>query len=266
MHVAYLNYKHTEAHKLMEQHPEEIASPANLYCNKTSKLVLQPKNGERVWLSRFSGAINPVVKWFHKFSDTVSTLSNIEAAHFCSFSFSSNCLRFDSFEFRQITGKPDSVANGHNELPLTPFLSSNWAISFYETRSLLSLFGVGYPETGYRPKFMHHGFTHFQWNSVTFFEGAAVVTRWDQTHKRILHDLWSSLHLRLSYSWRWSISRDIQSKPACTSACTLRMCDLSRFSLGFTPTSPSRVRPCLQTTTSHATSRCRNFNTSGMCR
>lgn len=49
MHVVYLNYKHTAAQKLLQQHPEETASPLKLHCNEASKLGLQPTIGLCVW-------------------------------------------------------------------------------------------------------------------------------------------------------------------------------------------------------------------------
>lgn len=117
------------------------------------------------------------LKWFR-----ISKLSNMEATHFCLFSFPRNFLRFrfDSFEFKRITGKPDSEASGHNELPLMAFLSSNWAISFYETRGPSSLLGKVYPDLDLYT--MDNIYTHFQLNPVTFFERTSV-TKLDQTHK-----------------------------------------------------------------------------------
>lgn len=82
--------------------------------------------------------INPLrLSWFHTlwvFFCWHSTVPNGATLLF-SFSFFSNLLRLDSFDYRRITGKPDSEARWYNEPP-SMSSPSNRAISFCETRRL----------------------------------------------------------------------------------------------------------------------------------
>lgn len=54
-------------------------------------------------------------------------VSNAEATHL--FCFSSNFLRFDSFEFRRITGRPDNETRRHNEPPLMTLFFSFFEVT-----------------------------------------------------------------------------------------------------------------------------------------